>query len=225
MAKDEAFNDNVTRLTRVAEQILDDPELLEGYLDVGGLKEDLENIKGHGVDAAAANQGHSQKRGDGKGATTEALMAFLQLQKDYADVMSIVQAVHGDLKEAGASQSMLARVQAILEDETQTTLTNQGNDGKRSARKVRAHDTIRAEIEKDGKALLAFTEIHERLLKRRVPLERMKKLASDAEDLDGKLGVRLIKKGAAKTATAEEREAVAKQKGSPDNWVRHVVAP
>ena len=70
---------------------------------------------------------------------------------------------------------------------------------------------MRAEIAKDAGALLGFTEIHPQLAARRVDQPRLDALAKAAADLAGALAVKTASKGARKTATQAEQDAVKEQ--------------
>lgn len=216
MAGNVAFNPVVAARTRAAQQILSIPELLAAYQTEGGLEKDLATIRDQGLLAEALNLAQGQAQGSGTGATATLLARFAELQREYARVMAVLHAVREDLAESAAPEDLLAQVDKILVNEAAlTVITVTSPDGKETRKKPtrsQAHEALRAEIEKDARALHALDAVHEPLAARKVDSPRLKKLADSAADLAGKLSDRVAKKGAAKGATQAERDAVAAQK-------------
>ncbi|MBN2036156.1 MAG: hypothetical protein JW768_05380 [Chitinispirillaceae bacterium] len=208
-----AFNAKVAARTRVAVQITETPDLLTKYEKVGGLRRDLETIAKFGMDAEAANLGQSQAKASGKAATIDVLVSFASLQKEYAGIMAAVDAVRSELEFSGASAEIMAKTDAIIKNEVPLSIKTYEKDGvtKRTARKLRTQEALRAEIAKDAAALLEMTDIHRPLSERQVDPARLQALKESAEKLSGLLSNRAATKGASRTATKEEREAVEKQ--------------
>ncbi len=148
MAKN-GFSSVVAARTRAALQILETPELLARFEELGGLKRDLEAIVQAGVDAEASNLGQSQSNTLGKATTVEVLSVFAALQKEYSAVMGIVQAVRGDLARSSGSAELITDVDGILTNETMLTLQVYEDNGapkKSRMRKSKSQEALRAEI-------------------------------------------------------------------------------
>jgi hypothetical protein len=211
------FNSTVAARTRAAKEIVDTSDLLSKYLDLGGLKRDLEAIVSAGLDAEAANLGQSQAKAAGKGATVDVLVTFASVQKEYSAVMGVVQAVQADLARSGGSAELTVRLDGILTNEAELSVkvyeTEAGT--KRKASRSASQEALRAEIAKDAAALLDLTDVHPFLTERRVDSARLEGLKKSAEDLSGLLADRAAAKGAAKTSSKEERDAVSRQR---DVW-------
>lgn len=218
----ETFNQIVAARTRTAELILDRPELLAMFLDLGGLKSDLEEIASHGHDAELLDQAQGSAQAQGGGLTMAVLKEFADLQTEYKRIMAVVVAVQRDLKKAEATPTVLAEIARIIKDETAVVLRTvgpapgdtaaAGGKPQRQARTSKTQEAVRAEIYRDATALVAFTAAHKALAARRVDLKRLKKLQSDAKALSGKLAERTAVRGAGKAATTALREAVRAQK-------------
>lgn len=210
-----SFNENVSARTRAAQQILGTPDLKERFLDLGGLEGDLEVIVQTGLAAEALNHAQSDAKSSGKGATTEVLQAFEALQHEYSLVLGVARAVRGDLIAERAASTTIQRLEDIIKNEAQVTVTiEEGIDGtqKRKVSRKVTQEALRAEIEKDASALAEFTEIAARLSARRCPRSRLETMRDTARGMAGKLGDRVVKKGAAKSATKEERDMVTAQR-------------
>lgn len=215
MARWNAYTATVASRTRLAQSILDNPELLADWEAGGGLKEDLEEIVSTGLAAEAANLGQSITAGEGVGATKSALLMFENLRNDYVKVMNVVQAVRSDLVRGGAGPEVVAGIDQIIKNEVPVrivaTKTAAGTVSKKATR-TQSFEAIRAEIQKDAGALRALKEAAAAFERRKVNDERLAALEKAAAALSGKLGEKVTKKGAAKAATAAEHAAVAAQK-------------
>lgn len=212
------FDAVVAARTRAAQQILSSPDLLAAWIARGGLAVDLEGIAVAGRDAEAFNHAQGSARSDGKAATAEVIRAFNALQKDYSLVMAVVRAVRGDLARAKADNAIMTRLDDIITNTAAVTVEiHEQPDGKKSRTNSKAlsQEAIRAEIQRDTEALLAFTGVQQSLSARKVDTTRLQSLRDNAKALSGKLGERTSKKGAAKDATAREQEAAATQR---DLW-------
>ncbi len=210
-----AFNDNVAARTRAAQQILGAPDLKARYLDLGGLEADLDVIVQTGLAAEALNHAQSDAKSTGKNATVEVLQTFEALQQEYSLVMGIARAIRGDLTAERAATTIIQRLDDIIKNEAQVTVTiEEKADGtvKRKASRKVSQEALRAEIEKDAAALAEFSEIGARLRARRCDRARLDALRETSRSLSGKLGDRVVKKGSAKVATKEETEMVAAQR-------------
>ena len=93
MATSVTFDAKVAARTRAASEILHNKELLAIYQRHGGLREDLDAIVSHGQKAEALSHARSSSKSSGESATLTVLTAFSELQKEYAAVMAVVQAV------------------------------------------------------------------------------------------------------------------------------------
>jgi hypothetical protein len=216
MASLDAFNRTVAARTRAAEQILRSPELLALYKALGGLDDDLTKVASAGRNAEALSQRRSGTQAEGGAASLIVLQRFADLQRDYVAVMAVVQAVRGDLVEAGAAKEVVAAVDRILVNECpvviRTIEAGEGGAKKKLAVRSKAQEAVRAEIQKDAAALLALDAVHPLLANRTIDEARLAKLRDAAQALAGKLAERAVKKGAGKASTAALREAVADQK-------------
>lgn len=214
MARTDGFSPLVAARTRTAQMILEMPDLLAAYEEAGGLPEDLDEIARQGLQAESANLAQSMAFSAARGATAEARVIFEKTRAEYGRVMAVVQAVRNDLAREGADQPTLKAIDQILENEAPVRIVAMEKDGvtKRSARKSRSFEAIRAEILKDVQALLSLEPVLPALARRRVTDERLRHLARSAEELSGWFGEKSVKRGAAKAATQVEREAVKAQK-------------
>ena len=212
-----AFNSVVAARTRAAIQIIETPDLLNKYEELGGLRRDLEAIRDAGLEAEAANLSQSQAKSTGKGATIDVLAGFASMQKEYSSVMAILQVVYADLVRTGAPAGLIAKMEGIIRNEAQVTVSayEEGGEKKRKVGKSKSQEALRAEIAKDAGALLGLTGIHPALAERRVTTARLDALLASAGDLAGMLGSRTAAKGAAKTSTKLEKDAVSRQR---DVW-------
>ncbi len=206
------FDTNVAARTRTADHILNTADLLAAYLALGGLRTDLEEIKSAGLQAEAYNQQQGAASSVGKAATLSVLQSYTALQREYALVMAVAQAVRGDLPAANAAQ--LARLDDILANRAQLAVSIDDVDGqkKRTTRRQVSQEAVRAEIERDATALLAFADLAPRLDARRCPRSRLERLQADAKALAGKLADRVSKKGAVQSVTDQEQAAVSAQR-------------
>jgi hypothetical protein len=211
------FNSVVAARTRAADQILGTADLVDKFEQLGGLQRDLLLIRDAGREAEAANLGQSQAKSGGKVATVDVLSRFADLQREYSAVMAVVNAVCAELVRTGADPDLIVRVKDILRNEAPLTVKTVEIEGekKRKTTRSKAQEALRAEIAKDAGAILELSPIHPRLAERKVPVERLAALRDAAEELAGLLGSRTAAQGAAKTATQDERDAVARQR---DAW-------
>lgn len=209
-----SYSSLIAGRTRVARFVQDTPELLEHFLALGGLPNDLETVITKGEEAKHHNVGQSEAYGVGLGATGEVQAAFSALQRDYKAVMRVVRAVRQDLEDTGASAEVLEPIDRILADETAVhikTVKGEGDSALKKALKSRSQEDIRIEIEKDALALLGNTALTDKLAARRVDGTRLTTLHDGAVALNGKLAHRVAKKAERKTATAAEHAAVRAQ--------------
>jgi hypothetical protein len=212
------FGPMVAARTRAADQILSSEELLQLFRELGGLRRDLETIRKAGLDAEAANLGQSQSVSAGKSATADMLLSFAELQKEYSAVMGIVQAVRAEMARNGGSEDLVVKLGDILKNEATLTVkvaADETGEKKRKASRSASQEALRAEIAKDAGALLELDEAREALTERRVDANRLTALKASADKLAGLLATRAAAKGASKTATKAEREAVSLQR---DVW-------
>ena len=218
MAKS-GFNATVAARTRAAIQILESQELLLKYIELGGLPRDLNLIKQAGIDAEAANLTQSESRSESKSATVDILMSFAALQKEYASVMGVVQAIRGDIARSGESTELVTKLDDILANEAPLTVKvivdEQTGATTRKRRRSMAQEALRAEIAKDAGALIDLIEVHGALAERRVDVRRLSALREAAEKLAGLLADRATARGAGRSATQAEQEATARQR---DVW-------
>jgi hypothetical protein len=209
------FNDVVAARTRAAQQILDTPDLRARFESLGGLKADLEKLIQTGLAAEALNHAQSDAKATGKAATIQVLQAFEALQDEYSLILGAARAVRSDLAAEQEPGGVIQRLDDIIRNEAQVTVTiEEAVDGGKS-RKVRrkaSQEALRAEIEKDAVALAGFTEIAGRLTERRCDPQRLERLRRSAQELSGQLGNRVVKKGAQKAITSQEQEMVAAQR-------------
>lgn len=211
------FGGLVAARTRTARQILADPTLLALFEDKGGLRRDLEAIRDAGESAEAQGVAQSVAKGQSGGATLDVLKSFAAVQREYNDVMAVVQAVRGDLGK-DAPSDLVSALDRILVNEAQVIVrTVEKEDGKkaREAARSTSQEALRAEIAKDAAALVALTAAHAALAERKVSLVRLHKLKDDADALAGKLAARATKKGAGKVATGMRAEA---EKAQSAKW-------
>jgi len=215
MSKIVTFDSIVAARTRTAVQILSTPALLAAYEAKGGIPEDLESIRDHGQKAEALSQAQSAAQAKGGAATLYVLGNFVRLQKEYTAIMAVVQAARLDLAKASAPIETLSAVDRILVNEAEvtfTTVVEPDGKSKKSAVKRASQEALRAEIAKDGRALLDLSAIHPALTKRKVDAPRLSAMITAAESLSGKLAERATSKGAQKMATAAVHDAVSAQK-------------
>jgi hypothetical protein len=209
------FDSTIAARTRAAAQILATQELLASYEAKGGTREDLESIRAHGQTAEALSQAQSGAQAKGGAATIHVLSTFVALQKEYAAIMAVVHAARLDLVRASAPVVVLSAVDRILVNEAEisirTVVDEEGKEKKKAVKRV-SQEALRAEIAKDGRALLDLTAIHAVLEKRKVDAVRLGKLITASESLSGKLAERAAAKGAQKSATTALHDAVSEQK-------------
>ncbi len=217
MATSVTFDAKVAARTRAASEILHNKELLAIYQRHGGLREDLDAIVSHGQKAEALSHARSSSKSSGESATLTVLTAFSALQKEYAAVMAVVQAVRLDLLQAKAPAELVQAVEHIIRNEApvlyrQEPSTEGAAGKKRKAVQSVSHEALRAEIHKDAVALLGLTAVHAALKRRGVTTARLGQLRDDAQALSSELGDRATKKGASRGVTESLRAAVADQK-------------
>lgn len=216
MARSASFNSVTAARTRTAENILLDKGLLALYVAAGGLKEDLENIRDAGHTAEALSHAQSSAQADGSAASASTLAAYVELQKEYRAILSILHAVRLDLTRAGADADLISAIEKILVNEVEVTVRTVEVEGKKTRRVKRSasQEALRAEIAKDAAALLALKAAHAALGRRGVDSKRLKRLEDGAAEIAGKLADRTAKKGASKDATSAVAEAVRLQNES-----------
>jgi hypothetical protein len=217
MATSVTFDAKVAARTRAASEILHNKDLLAIYQRHGGLREDLDAIVSHGQKAEALSHARSSSKSSGESATLTVLTAFSALQKEYAAVMAVVQAVRLDLLQAKAPAELVQAVEHIIRNEApvlyrQEPSTEGAAGKKRKAVQSVSHEALRAEIHKDAVALLGLTAVHAALKRRGVTTARLGQLRDDAQALSSELGDRATKKGASRGVTESLRAAVADQK-------------
>ena len=217
MATSVTFDSKVAARTRAASEILHNKDLLAIYQRHGGLREDLDAIVSHGQKAEALSHARSSSKSSGESATLTVLTAFSALQKEYAAVMAVVQAVRLDLLQAKAPAELVQAVEHIIRNEApvlyrQEPSTEGAAGKKRKAVQSVSHEALRAEIHKDAVALLGLTAVHAALKRRGVTTARLGQLRDDAQALSSELGDRATKKGASRGVTESLRAAVADQK-------------
>lgn len=217
MATISTFDVRVAARTRAAAQILSTKDLLALYESHGGLKEDLESIRSHGQKAEALSHARSGNKAVGEGATLAVLTAFADLQKEYAAVMAVVQAVRFDIQSAGGKPEVVTALLHILKNEASVVYRSEPSadgDAKPKKRAVTSasQEALRAEIHKDAVALLALSAASAALKKRGVTSARLEALRDAAKALSNQLSDRSTKKGAGKAATDSLKAAVAAQK-------------
>lgn len=217
MATSVTFDSKVAARTRAASEILHNKELLAIYQRHGGLREDLDAIVSHGQKAEALSHARSSSKSSGESATLTVLTAFSALQKEYAAVMAVVQAVRLDLLQAKAPAELVQAVEHIIRNEAPVLYRQEPSTEGAAAKKRKAvqsvsHEALRAEIHKDAVALLGLTAVHAALKRRGVTTARLGQLRDDAQALSSELGDRATKKGASRGVTESLRAAVADQK-------------
>jgi vacuolar-type H+-ATPase subunit I/STV1 len=209
------FDSTVAARTRAAAQILATPALLASYEARGGIQEDLEHIRDHGLAAEALSQAQSAAQAQGGAATLAVLGSFVALQKEYSAVMAVVQAARRDLEKAKAPIEVQSAVDKILVNEAEVTFKSVvDRDGKAQKKAVKSasQEALRAEIARDARALLDLASFHNALEKRKVNSPRLNQIIVVAESLSGKLAGRATAKGAQKAATTALHDAVSEQK-------------
>jgi len=213
-----AYNLKVAARTDFAAAILADPQALEQWCALGGLPTDLEAIVADGREAEALNLSQQTAKADGSAATAAVALEFAALQRDYKATMRPLEMIYADLEREKAPNDQLKRLKGIIANEAQIAVRTFEQDGvkKKRAVKMLSHEAVRAEIERDAKALLEFEAIKDRLAARTVSPERLKGLQDRAAALTGKLSDRVGKKNVAKNTTKAERDAVARQS---QRWV------
>ena len=217
MATSVTFDAKVAARTRAASEILLNKDLLAIYQRHGGLREDLDAIVSHGQKAEALSHARSSSKSSGESATLTVLTAFSALQKEYAAVMAVVQAVRLDLLQAKAPAELVQAVEHIIRNEAPVLYRQEPSTEGAAAKKRKAvqsvsHEALRAEIHKDAVALLGLTAVHAALKRRGVTTARLGQLRDDAQALSSELGDRATKKGASRGVTESLRAAVADQK-------------
>ncbi len=221
MARLISFNPTASARTRAAEAILGTPDLLARYAAAGGLREDLEAIRDAGLRAEALNLAQTQAQAAGGGATTSLLQGFAAVQRDYSRTMAVATAARADLARSAAPADVIAALDGILANEATVVVQTPAAPAAAAPgeppprrRAVRSHsqEALRAEIEKDARALAALGGARAALEARGVTAARLGALGDAARALAGRLSDRATKKGAARGATRDEREAVTAQK-------------
>lgn len=214
MAARKANGKTVVARTQAAKHVLNNAELLKQFGSNYGRKEDLESVVKHGLEVEAFSTARGQAFSAGKGATSDVLVAFATLQREYNAVMGGVLAVIGDLKRApNPNLAAIAEAERIYKNETPIFIkTTDGADGrKRSATRLQSQEAVRSEIASDVDALLAFEAGRAALEARGITTAVLTGLKTDAENLSGKLATRTATKGASKDVTEAERNAMAAQ--------------
>lgn len=209
-----SFSTTTAARTRAAEHILNNRELLEMFVERGGLERDLAGIISTGKAAEAANLGQSMSSAESSAVSSSVADRFAIVQREYKLVMAVLQAVRGDLVARSASSELIEQVERILLDEAPVHIKvtkGEGDNSVKRALKRQSQEAIRAEIRKDAAALLATPELAAPLAERKVDAARLTKLRDDADALTGHLADRTAKKAERKAATAAENEAVREQ--------------
>lgn len=210
------FNSVVAARSRTAQQILSVQDLLALFVGVGGLPSDLDAVLAAGREAEANNLTQGASFTDGKVATLGVQTAFAVLQREYQGLLGVLRAIQGGLERNGAPKELITRLEEVIANRAAVIVTEDvpldaSKPAKKSAKRSESHESVRAEIERDATAILAFSEILNALKDRQWPVTRVTKLQTDARALSGKLGERAARKGAAKDASLKERQAVALQ--------------
>ena len=214
MASSSSFSKVTAARTRAAEFILNTPELRDGFIERGGLERDLVGIISTGKAAEAANLGQSVATADGSAVSATVADRFAQLQRDYKQVMAVLQAVRGDLITRAAATELIEQVERILIDETPVHIKvrkGEGDGSVKRALKRSSQEAIRAEIRKDAAAMLATPELAAPLAERKVDVTRLTQLRDHADALAGQLAERTAKKAERRAVTAAEHAAVREQ--------------
>ncbi|PZR17690.1 MAG: hypothetical protein DI536_05135 [Archangium gephyra] len=179
----------------------------------GGLKPDLEAIVTHGKNAEALNQSQGSFTRQKGAAADRSQVAFVALQKENAAVMRVAKSLRAELTNAGDTAN-LKKLNAIIALEAQTAFSVEADEAggtKKKKTRVQSQEAIRAEIARDAKSFLEFTEISANLAARKVDAARLQKLKADAEALTGKVEDKVAGASDRKIITAKEQEAVSKQ--------------
>ncbi len=220
MASTKSFDVYVAARTRAADHLLSNKDLLALYEAAGGLADDLKEIRLLGQQAEALSQTRSGAKAESGGATLVVLQQFAAVQKEYSEVMAVVQVVRLDLEKAKAPVELLKTLDQILVNEATTIIRPQpasaATEGtpsvKRVARRSVSQESLRAEIQRDAAALLDLKPAHALLAKRKVTAARLKQLFLDAQALAKHLGSRTAKKGEGKAATQALYDTVDEQR-------------
>jgi len=207
-----AYHLKVAARTDTAAAILGNPQTLERWCGLGGLPVDLEAIVADGREAEALNLLQQTAKAGSAAATGDLALEFANVQREYQAVMRPLEMIAADLERENASNEEIKRLEAIIANEAQVAIRSVEKDGAKKKRvRVQSQEAMRAEIERDSKALLEFEAIRDRLAARKVTTERLQALLSRAAALSGKVSDRVGKKNAAKNTTKAERDAVARQ--------------
>jgi hypothetical protein len=179
----------------------------------------LIGIRDAGLESEAFHINRSVVKSEGKGATANVGLEFAAVQKEYKSVMDVVSAVTFEAIRNNESPDLIAKLEGILSDETAVTVSvveEKDKDGKtekkKKVSKSEALEAIRAEIAKDASALVSFTEIHPKLIERRVTVERLNALKQRADGLSGLLADHESVKSEGKASTKTTYDAVEKQR-------------
>lgn len=209
-----SFSETVAARSRCASHILNSPEALQAFLDLGGLESDLTKIVEFGLAAERANSSQSQHLALAMSSTADAQTAFAAVQFEYKLVMAVAKASFEDLVEANAPVDVVEAMRRVLADETAVhirTVKGEGDAAVRKALKKRSQEAIRTEIWKDANALLENAALTAAMAARRVSAERLTALRTAAGLLENRLSKTTLDKAARRAATAAENAAVRSQ--------------
>jgi hypothetical protein len=218
MSTPRTFNSTVAARTRTAAEILQSAEYLAIYVQQGGRSQDLTEVIELGQRAELLHLRQSQAQAAGGAAAAVVKSQFQALCREYSKVMAVVPAVLKDLREAGAPVEVLRAVSQILTNESEKTLPpvagedESGDPPPRRAKRLRSREAVRAEIQKDIGLLIQLEAAHPVLAERKVDRPRLDHLYREAQALSGRLAVRIVRKGEAKSATQTLRGMVAAQR-------------
>ncbi|HEX2570642.1 MAG TPA: hypothetical protein VH877_13885 [Polyangia bacterium] len=231
------FNSIVATRTRVADQILQSAEYLSIYVSQGGRPEDLRQVVDLGQRAELQHQEQTLAHAAGGAAIESVQIQFGAMHGEYHKIKAALRVVEKDLRDTGASVEVLRTVRQILIDESEKVLLPAPDEGaptpkgapvpdqgapapegappktkRRRAVRSRSREAFRAEVQKDVGLLIQLEAAHTALAERKVDLQRLKKLQSDAQALTGKLATRTERKGEAKGKTRTLRGTVTEQR-------------
>ncbi|MEP7126721.1 MAG: hypothetical protein ABJE95_37675 [Byssovorax sp.] len=203
------LDSTVAARTRAAAQILATPALLSTYEARGGIPEDLQSIRDQGLTAEALSQATF-----GGAATLAVLGPFVALQKEYAAILGVVQAVHHDLVRANAPAEVRSAVDEILANEAEmpskTRIEKPGKARKKASKSVNPAALL-ATIAGHARALLNVASIHNALDRRKVNRPRLEQVILVAESLSNKMTGHAGARGEETTATAALGSAIDEQ--------------
>ena len=209
-----SFSETVAARSRCASHILNNPDALRAFLDLGGLETDLTSILESGLAAERANSSQSQHLALTLSTTADVQAAFAALQLEYKLVMAVARASLEDLLDANASLDVVEAMRRVLADETAVhirTIKGEGDSVARKALKKHSQEAIRAEIWKDANALVEHPALAAAMATRRVSAERLTALRTAAGLLENRLSRTTLDREARKAATAAEHAAVRSQ--------------